>query len=243
MGSETTTTQKVDIAKASEAENQALQALLGMLKQGGTPLDALARGDLSALGPTGADQQLVQESIGRSAEMARRAMESQLAMASAGLDEELAARGIQGSDIEGFRRAGLQANAFDQIQNAIMQAQQQGSQALMQLPFQRANVQLNANQALFNRILGAAAPILQSGLQERIAGATTTQTEKTPMSAGQAIGLGAQIGGLAATPFTGGASLMATGGIPSVPGIGPAAGQSSSLLGGFQQGLGIGSKS
>ena len=199
-------------------------------------LQGLAQGDLSMLGPSGADHELVSQSITRAAEMARRALQGQLQVGGANLDEELAARGIQGSSIEGFRRAGLEAGAFDQITNVTDQARQEGGQALMNLPFQRAAVQLNANQQLFNRILGAGGLVANTGLNERLA--QGTQTQEQPFSVGQGLQLGQQIGGIAAAPFSGGASLamLGAGGAPT-PGMVPGTNTPTSLFPSIQKGL------
>lgn len=207
----TETTQTTTIPGAGQNERNMMR-LFSELATGGAgqlgDLTALAGGDLSALGPSGQDQELVAASIQRAAEMARRALKSQLAVGGAALDEELAARGIQDSSIEGFRRAGLEAGAFDVIANMVDQSRQEGGQALMNLPFQRAAVQLNANQALFNRILGAGGTVAQQGLQERLA--QPRGTTRTPFSS-QLMGLGTQIGGILSAPFSRGSSRLFTG--------------------------------
>jgi hypothetical protein len=238
MSTSTITTQT--IPGRGQQESDILKLLAELTGDAGGQLGdlgQLAQGDLSMLGPSGQDQELVSQSITRAAEMARRALQGQLQLGGANLDEELAARGIQGSSIEGFRRAGLEAGAFNQILNVTEGAAQRGGEALLNLPFQRANVQLNANQALFNRILGAGGLVAQTGLQERLAQPTT----ETPFSAAQGLQLGQQIGAVAAAPFTGGASLALMGaGANPTSAQGSAASQSNSLLPGFQGGLGAG---
>lgn len=237
----TETSQTTTIPGRSGQENEILRLLAEVAGGAGGQLGdltALAGGDLSALSPSGADQELVNQSIMRAAEMARRAMRQQLAVGGAALDEELAARGIQDSSIEGFRRAGLESGALDMIANMVDQARQEGGQALMNLPFQRAATQLNANQALFNRIMGAGGLVSQTNLQERLAQPSTTA--KTPFSAGQALQLGTQLGGVIGAPFTGGLSFFGTG----LPGTGtvPGTNTPTSLFGGFQQGLRVGGR-
>ena len=235
-----TTTTSTNVIPGRSSQESDIMRLLAELTGDASgqlgDLGALAGGDLSVLGPSGQDQQLVSQSITRAAEMARRALQGQLQIGGANLDEELAARGIQGSSIEGFRRAGLEAGAFDQITNVTEGAAQRGGEALMNLPFQRAAVQLNANQQLFNRILGAGGLVSQQGLQERLA--QGTQTQEQPFSVGQGLQLGQQIGGLAAAPFTGGASLafMGAGGAPTGAQV-PGTQTPTSLFPSFQQGL------
>lgn len=238
MSTTTTTSQTIPGRGGQEQDILAMLARLSEQASGQLgDLGALAGGDLSALGPSGMDQELVAQSITRAGEMARRALQGQLQVSGAGLDEELAARGLQDSSIEGFRRAGLEAGAFSQITNVVEQAQQQGGQALMNLPFQRAAVQLNANQALFNRIMGAGGLVAQTGMQERLA--QPTQTTETPFSVQQSLQLGQQLGSIAAAPFTGGGSLafMGAGGAPTGYGVVPGTNTPTSLYGGFGTGL------
>jgi len=146
-------------------------------------LGDLANGQVG--GPTAEDRALVEGSIGATTDIAERQLKQVLSRLGANLDEDLAARGIQGSSIEGFNRAGLQAGAFDQISNMVDRSRVEGSQALMNLPFQRAGVQLGANAELFNRIAGTSQPSLQALLQSRLGNATTTQ--RSPFISGDAI--------------------------------------------------------
>lgn len=236
MSTTTTTTNTIPGRSSQESDLMRLLAeLTGDASGQLGNLGAMAGGDLSVLGPSGQDQELVSQSITRAAEMARRALQGQLQVGGANLDEELAARGIQGSSIEGFRRAGLESGAFDQITNVVDQARQEGGQALMNLPFQRAAVQLNANQQLFNRILGAGGLVAQTGLSERLAQGTSEQ--ETPFSVGQGLQLGQQLGSIAAAPFTGGASLIGAGATPVGANVVPGTNTPTSLFPSIQQGL------
>lgn len=237
MSTSTTTTQT--IPGRGQQESDILKLLAELTGDAGGQLGdlgQLAQGDLSMLGPSGQDQELVSQSITRAAEMARRALQGQLQLGGANLDEELAARQVQGSSIEGFRRAGLEAGAFNQILNVTEGAAQRGGEALLNLPFQRANVQLNANQALFNRILGAGGLVAETGLQERLA--QPTQTTKTPFSAAQGLQLGTQLASAFAPPLK---DLFPppSQGAGSSP-TGSSVNQSNSLLPGFQSGLLLG---
>lgn len=236
MSTTTTTTNTIPGQSQQESDLMRLLAeLTGDASGQLGNLGAMAGGDLSVLGPSGQDQELVSQSITRAAEMARRALQGQLQVGGANLDEELAARGIQGSSIEGFRRAGLEAGAFDQILNVTEAAATRGGEALMNLPFQRAAVQLNANQQLFNRILGAGGLVAQTGLSERLA--SGTQETETPFSVGQGLALGSQIGGMAAG---GPAGLFGFGGAGTTPvgaNVVPGTNTPTSLFPSFQQGL------
>lgn len=212
MGSKKTTQTSTNTIPARSAQEQ---QLIQMLTQMGMDTSG-QMGDLSQLAsgqglvPTAADQSLVEQSIGASSDIARRQLEDFVSQQQLGLDEAMSARGIGGSSIESMNRAIIGRDAQRQMANMLSQQQQQGAQALMQLPFQRAGVQLNANQALFQRLAGAVNPALSTALQERLAQGTSTQTqEESGFSSGDMVALGGQIGALAAAPFTGGMSLAA----------------------------------
>lgn len=158
-------------------------------------------GDLSGLaagqigGPTGADQELIAQTIGRAGEAARGALQTQGDILAAQGREQLTSRGVSGSSAEVLGTLLNQLGTQQSISQSILGQQQQGAQALMNLPFQRAQTQLSANQALFNQILGAGQLPIQSLLQERIAQPTQTMTtQQSPLGfLGQA---GSMIGGL-----------------------------------------------
>lgn len=165
-------------------------------------LSALASGDISRFGPTGADQEIIAKSIEAARQMGQRQAESMGAQLSAKMREDMAARGMQGSSAEFVGNVGMGNQLQSMIMDMINQAQMQGGQALMNLPFQRANTALNANQALFQQIAGTATPLAQSLLQNRMA--QGTQTTQMPTDWANIMKVG---GALGAAPFTGGASL------------------------------------
>lgn len=206
-----TQTTETSIAPRSAPEQQLMQMLtqLGIDTSGQLgDLSQLASGQ--GLVPTAADQSLVEQSIGASSDIARRQLEDFVSQQQLGLDEAMSARGIGGSSIESMNRAIIGRDAQRQMANMLSQQQQQGAQALMQLPFQRANTQLNANQALFQRLAGAVNPALSTALQERLAQQKqVTTNESSGMSTGDWLAIGGQVGALAAAPFTGGASMAA----------------------------------
>lgn len=212
MGQQKTTqTTTSSIPPRSGQEQQLLQMLTQLGIEGADQL-----GDLSQLAsgqglvPTAADQSLVEQSIGASSDIARRQLEDFVSQQQLGLDESLSARGVQGSSIESVNRAVIGRDANRQFANLASAEAGRGADALMQLPFQRANVQLNANQALFQRLAGASQASLSQNLQERLAQGTSTSTQETSgMSFGDMAQIGTQIGAVAAAPFTGGASLAA----------------------------------
>lgn len=175
-------------------------------------------GDLQNLlgGPNAQDQALVDQSIGASSDMARRQLEKTLTQIMAQQSDALAARGIQGSSIEAMMAGQVGSEGLRQFADQLSQQQQQGAQALMNLPFQRAQVELGRNQALLQRLTSLGGAVQQGGLQERLNTISTKSTQETPMSAGQMMQIGQTVGALAAAPFTGGASLAGLG----IPGFG-----------------------
>lgn len=204
MGS--TTTEQKTIPGAGAAESNLMNLLMRIAQAGEGQmgnLGALARGETG--GPTAQDEALVNASIMRAREMAQRELEQYTPELSAQISEQMAQRGIEGSSSEVVARGLLGRNMQSQLAQALLQAQQQGGEALMNLPFRRAEVALNANQALFNRIIGAAAPVLSSQLQSRLAQTTTTM--KQPLGPEQIMEMAKTGGALIAAPFTGGASL------------------------------------
>ncbi len=204
----TTQTTETSIAPRTGQEQQLLQALTSL---GISSADQL--GDLSQLAsgqglvPTSQDQALVEQSIGASSDIARRQLEDFVGQQQLGLDESLSARGVQGSSIESVNRAVIGRDANRQFANLASAEAGRGADALMQLPFQRANVQLNANQALFQRLSGSSNQVLSQALQERLAQSTSTSTQET---SGMSFDEMAQIGGrIGAAALTGGGSEIA----------------------------------
>jgi hypothetical protein len=205
---ETKTTQTTTIPGAGGAEQSIIRLLQQLAQQSGGQLgdlSKLAAGDIG--GPTGQDMQLIADSIGRIAEITNREIARSSQQGQAQLGEQLLGRGVSGSSSESVQRAILESGLQDQLANTLSRAQAQGSQTALQLPFQRAGLQLSANQQLFNQLIGAGLPVAQMGLQERIAQPTTTQTQEQGFGFNDIVALGS----IAAAPFTGGASLAGLG--------------------------------
>ena len=119
---------------------------------------------------------MIAQSVLASHEIAERAARSQYEDISAQIENDLLERGIEGSSIEAVNQAILGRQMQRQLADVSSQGQQFGSQALLNLPFQRAGVQLSANQQLLQQLLGGAQTGIQAGLSERLAQGTTTQT-------------------------------------------------------------------
>ena len=205
MGSQTTTTTEKVQGPGSQ-ENELLQQLMKMVQGAGGAIDMAALGKLASgqmQGPTESDYNLVQQSIGRTGEMAQREFQRQAGQQNAAIGENLTSRGIKGSSAELLQNLLGGQEMQGRLADLMAQSQNQGGQALMQLPFQRNEQQMGANQLLFNMLTGASAPALQTLLTGRLANRTTTQ--KTPMNPMEIAGMAAKIG--AAIP-TGGASMV-----------------------------------
>lgn len=190
MSSKSTTTNVVPGAGAGEKEMQEL--LLQLMRQAGSQFDVGGIASGQGLVPSEADQRLVEESIGAASDIGRRELDEFLRGRQLQFDEVASARGIQGSSIEAVQRGQIEKEGVRQFADMLSRQTQQGSQALMQLPFQRTQAQLGANQQLLQAILGGGGTGLQAGLQERLAGTTTT-TEQ-PLGPGDLLNLGGQLG-------------------------------------------------
>lgn len=199
MGSTTTTT--TNSIPGASGQEQNLMALLTRLagQFGGQmgDLSQLASGNVG--GPTQQDTELVQASIGRTADMAQRELERVLGPALAKLNENTAQRNTGGSSMEQIARLLQGREIGDQLQQILSGAQQQGGQALLNLPFQRAETKIGANQALFNMLSGAANPVLANQLQARLA--QGTQKTETPMNWSQIFSTAGSIAGIPGLPW------------------------------------------
>ncbi len=202
MGSQTTTT-KESIPGAGGQEQQIMAQLMKLINRSGSQM-----GDLSQLasgqmqGPSAADYDLVQQTIGRTGEMAQREFQRQAGQMNAGIGENLTSRGMKGSSVEMLQNLLGGQEMQGRLADLMAQSQNQGGQALMDMPFRRAETQMGANQLLANMLMGASGPALQNLLTSRMANRTTTQ--KTPMSPMDIMGAAASVAG--AIP-TGGMSL------------------------------------
>ena len=198
------TTKSIRSATGNEA---ALNALFTQIAQeAGANLGSLGQNMLG--GPTAADRDLVEQSIGASGDIARRELERSMEQIMSQVSEQLAARGIAGSSIESMMAGQVGSQGLQSIENLMSREQAQGGQALLNLPFQRAQTEIGRNQALLQRLTSLGGAVQQGGLQERLntIGQTTTQSQSGGATAMQ---VGQQLGRLGAAYFTGGASEAA----------------------------------
>ena len=199
MGDQKTTTTRELGTQSAEAGNF-MQMLQQLAEQAGVQLGDLgdiAGGDLSA---TPEDRRLIEESAGAASDIARRQAEDAYTFARGQTEETLISRGVDDSTIGAVTEA-IQGKQYQQ-QLADIASQQQGQVAsgLMQMPFQRAEAQISANQAILQRILGGSGQVLNYDLQTRLG--STTQEETKPFDY---MSTGAGLGQIGATVATGGA--------------------------------------
>ena len=225
MGTKTTTTNTIPEAGGQET---ALRDLLKKFaeSQAGQcgDLSKLAQGEIG--GPTADDLALISQTLGRTQDITQRNLSALSQEGQARLGEQLAAQGLSGSG-EAFNRAMLERDLIRQGANLQDRSRIEANQALMQLPFQRAQVQLGATQTLQQGLFGASNPLLQSFLGERMA--QGTQTVETGADPAKMIQAGISLAG--AIP-TGGLSLA---GMPTS--FSPVDPSQQSLQGGLTQGL------
>jgi len=102
--------------------------------------------------------------------------------------------GLGGSSVEAINRAILGRQLQGTLDQTALQGQITSAEQMRQQANDSAGLKLNANQLLLSQILGSAGNLAQMGLQERLAQATTTSTQKQNSGVGGALG---QIGGMA----------------------------------------------
>lgn len=183
MGTSTqTTTASIPGASPDETQLRALLATLAKSTNGQFgDLTNLANGNMNA---TASDRQFIETANNAAAEIARKQAEANFASQKRLVEEQGLAKGLEGSSIEAVNNARLGKSNQDALNAIALQGQATTAEQMTSLPFQRANAQLSANQLLLQKLLGAANPIMQQSLQERLAqGSTTTKTKGSPLDA------------------------------------------------------------
>lgn len=108
------------------------------------------------LSPTESDRRLVEQTIGASGDIARRQLEATLPTIMDRVTARAGAQGIVGGSGEVASRALAGAEATRSFADMLSGQQAQGAQALMQLPFQRAGMNMDFNNSLWNRYIQSA---------------------------------------------------------------------------------------
>jgi hypothetical protein len=148
----------------------------------------MAAGNISA---SDSDRKFIEIAQNAAAEIARKQAENNFASQKGQVEGRLLDKGMEGGSIEQVVTALMGKSNQDALNNIALQQQGQTAEQMTSLPFQRAGVQLSANQMLLQKLLGTSQPVLQAGLQERLAQTTTTSTGD-PF--GTLAGLGMQVG-------------------------------------------------
>lgn len=202
MGGIFDSTQKTEIPERTAQEQQIMDQLQDIGTRTGEAIDPqilqqLASGQLA--GATDADRALVEQAIQASQEIAERAARSQYQEISQQVESGLLERGMEGSSIEAVNQAILGRQLQQQLADVSSRGQQFGSEALLNLPFQRAGVQLNANQQLLQQLLGTSGGVLQAGLQERLGQPSVTSSPGIGQVLGNFSAVAGQTAGMLAT--------------------------------------------
>lgn len=170
-GSSSTATTTIPKAGAQEtAARGTLQDLgtrgLGQLGN----LGDLAAGKLQA---SPYEQDLIRQIQELTGQAARKEAQSNYELMASDVEGQLLEGGLAKSSIEAVKQALLGKQLQSSLDQSALQGQITSAQQLRQGMYDRAGVQLNANQLLLNQILGGSGAVAQMGLQERIAQPTT----------------------------------------------------------------------
>lgn len=163
-------------------------------------LTALAQGNV---GISEQDRRLVGDAQSASGDIARRQMEQAMQEAMRGVEGQMLGRGLEGSSIEAVNNALIGQDFQRQMANMLDQQRSESAQQMMNMPFQRAGVQLNANQLLLQRLLGGASPMMSYDAAMRAGSGSSTTTSEQPLGNAllqAGVGLGSSYLGKPPTP-------------------------------------------
>jgi len=191
MGSTTSTSESTaSVPGAGQQELQARNLLMQLAESGQGQLDMSQLGQLSSgdLNISPQDQDLVRQIAQLTGDLQRSQAQSNYETMAGSVEGQMLDRGMEGSSIEAVSQALLGRQLQQSLDQGAMQNQITSSQMLQQMPFQRAGIQLSANQQLLQQILGGAQAVGGMGLQERLSQRTSTETTETPFNWGSAVG-------------------------------------------------------
>lgn len=207
------TSKKTEQGYAGAMSPQARMMLerLAATQGGNQAMQDLAGGKLEI---NAQDRAMVQQAQDATGQLARSQMEQAMEDAMRQAEAQGLERGIEGSSLEAVNNALIGQDMQRQIGQLAMQQQAQGAQQLMNMPMQRAESTMNANQLLMNRLVQGAQVGL--GYDQGIRQLNQTKITEAPSELpGQILGLGAQIGTAMAT---GGASIPLQAGMQGMQG-------------------------
>lgn len=201
MGDQTTTTENTAGPQSPEA--QQLMRLLAQVSG-----DAQGQmGDLSQIAAGNfqldpAMQAQILNAQEASGDLARMQMQQNTDQAMRGVENQMLARGMEGSTVEAANQALIGQDMSRQLAQMNMQQQGQSAQQMVNMPFQAAGAQIQGNQALLAQLTGAANPAMNYDAMMRQLGSSSSSTQ--PFQWGQMAG---QIGGQAAGGLTMGLTM------------------------------------
>lgn len=183
MGMKTEETRQGFVGEQSPEARQMMQQLAQMTA--GTAgqfgdLSQLASGQLQ-LNPQ--DRALIQQAQEASGQQAQQQMEQQMQTILRQLEDTAIGRGIQGSSLEAVNNALIGQDFQRQLAQMAMQQQGQAANQMLNMPFQRAGTQINANQALMQRLVGGSQVGLGYDQAMRQATGGMTVNRQEPFSA------------------------------------------------------------
>ncbi len=193
MGDQTTT-QTSEIGQASPEANQMIQVLTQLAQSGQLgDLSQLASGNIQA---NASDRALVEGATGAAYDTAARQAEQAYRDTQGQVEETLLQRGMDDSTVGAVTQA-IQGREYQrQLGDIASQQQGQTAQGLMQMPLQRAGMQVDANRAILERILGGTSGVMGHNIQQQLGNVTQTMTQPFDW-AGMAQGAGQTAAGIA----------------------------------------------
>jgi hypothetical protein len=178
----------------SQQGGEAITQLLNMARSGGAQmgdLSGLASGNLT-LSPQ--DRALIQQAQQATGDVARNQMAQNMQQATRQVEDTAIGRSMQGGTIEAMLQAMLGQQGQASLDQLAMQQQGQAAEGMLNMPFQRAQVQLGANQLLLNRLVQGTTPVVNYDAAMRQLNQTST-TESNQGFGQSMAGLGATLGG------------------------------------------------
>lgn len=196
----TSTSESQGQAGPQSAEAQRIMQLLS----GGAGQAAGQMGDLSSMAAgdfslTPQDRALVSEAQAASGDVARSQMGANMDMVLRQLEDTNIGRQLTGGSLEAVSNALIGRDSQRQLNELDMQQQGQAAGQLLNMPFQRAQSQLGANQLLLNRLVQGGGQALNYDALIRQLNASSTGSETTPLTSTLVQG-GAQVGASAVMP-------------------------------------------
>ena len=173
MGSKTEV--KNQTAPRTKEQKEWDQYMLSLARKAGDALDIESMAGDDPLEITDAMKSLVNRAVGGQADIQRRQVDADYEDQERQLRALLAKRGQTDSSNEVVEQAVLGRDRVRSLANIESQRSSTVSNALLNLPFQNAALTHNRNSDLLSILTGTAHPVMNAGLQTRLANSTQTQ--------------------------------------------------------------------